>query len=237
MKLNRIERWFVNSPLRRTMQSLVVRWFREVRPLAAGADILEIGCGGGFGARRVARHFVPRRLVLTDLDLRMVVRARAAVSADAALRCSFCVADAEALPFRDCTADAVFGFGFLHHVLDWRGGLREILRVLAPGGAYYFEEYYPSFYQNILTRRLAAHPAHDRFKSHDLKRELEAAGLRLRQTLELSGFGILGVAIRPPAAPVILFPPGRSSPRRSSRSPSPSRTATAPAKYRATRRR
>jgi SAM-dependent methyltransferase len=127
----------------------------------------------------------------------MAALARAAVSAGAAARCGVCVADAEALPFRSRAVDAVFGFGFLHHVPDWRAGLREIQRVLAPGGVYYFEEYYPSLYQNAVTRRLAAHPPRDRFVGRDLRRELDTVGLGLRQALELRGFGILGVGVKP----------------------------------------
>jgi ubiquinone/menaquinone biosynthesis C-methylase UbiE len=196
MKLNRIERCFVNSPIRRVMQALVVRWLRGVRPLSAGADILEIGCGSGFGACMIAEQFAPRRLFLSDIDPRMVARARDAVPGDAAACFGFCVADAEALPFRSGAVDAVFGFGFLHHVADWRSGLREIRRVLKPHGVYYFEEYYPSLYQNVVTRRLAAHPPHDRFRSHDLRQEFQTVGLGLRQAIELKRLGILGVGVK-----------------------------------------
>jgi ubiquinone/menaquinone biosynthesis C-methylase UbiE len=196
MKLSRIERWFVISPMRQAMQALVVRWFRGIRPLPAGADILEIGCGSGFGARLIAKQFAPRRLFLSDLDPRMVALAAEAGPGGAAACAGFCVADAEALPFRSRAADAVFGFGFLHHVPDWRRGLREIHRVLRPQGVYYFEEYYPSLYRNIVTRRLAAHPAHDRFRSHELRQEFETVGLDLHQTFELKRFGILGVGIK-----------------------------------------
>jgi ubiquinone/menaquinone biosynthesis C-methylase UbiE len=106
MKLNPIERWFVRSPMRRAMQSLVVRWFRGIRPMPPGADILEIGCGSGFGARMIAAQFNPRRLFLSDLDPRMVTLAAEAVSGDAVACSGFCVADAEALPFRSRMADA-----------------------------------------------------------------------------------------------------------------------------------
>lgn len=198
MKLNRLERRFVRSPMRRAMQALVIRWFREIQPLAPGADILEIGCGVGFGARLIAEHFAPRRLFLADLDSRMVTLARGSVSRQAAVRCGLCVADAEALPFRNGSADAVFGFGFLHHVRNWRSGLGEIKHVLKPGGGYYFEEYYPSLYQNVVTRHLAAHPEHDRFGSLELQQEFRVVGLELRQTFELKRFGILGVAMKNP---------------------------------------
>jgi ubiquinone/menaquinone biosynthesis C-methylase UbiE len=197
MKLGPLERWFVNSPMRRAMQACVIRWFQAVMPLHSGADLLEIGCGAGAGAQMLARQFNPRRLYMTDIDFRMVALAKNRVSDKTPppmIRLS--VADAARLPFRGEVVHAVFGFGFLHHVPAWREGLSEIHRVLEPGGIYYFEEYYPSLYQNFITRRLAAHPEHDRFSGSQLREELGKVKLNLRCTFELKRFGILGVCVK-----------------------------------------
>jgi ubiquinone/menaquinone biosynthesis C-methylase UbiE len=191
-----LERWFVNSPMRRAMQTLVVRWFRTVMPMSPGADVIEIGCGAGAGARLVTQQFSPKRLFLTDLDLRMVALAQKNISEGPLSPAYFYVSDAARLPFRSQSADAVFGFGFLHHVPAWRDGLAEIQRVLKPGGIYYMEEYYPSLYQNIITRRLAAHPEYDRFDRYDLREAFLRVGLDLRYTFELKRFGILGVGLK-----------------------------------------
>lgn len=196
MKLGRLERWFVNSPLRQAMQALVVRWFRAVMSLSPGADIIEIGCGSGAGARMLARQFNPRRLFLTDIDFRMVALAGKRFSRWSPPPARLCVGDAARMPFRSESAFAVFGFGFLHHVPAWRDGLAEIHRVLKPDGLYYFEEYYPSLYQNFITRRLAAHPEHDRFTGSQLRKQFATVKLDLRCTLELKRFGILGVCVK-----------------------------------------
>jgi ubiquinone/menaquinone biosynthesis C-methylase UbiE len=196
VKLNPLERRFVTSPLRRAMQALVVRWFQAVKPLAPGARVLEIGCGAGAGARMVARQFAPGRLVLIDLDLEMVRLARRTLAAAPPTTISLCVADAVRLPLCSAAVDAVFGFGFLHHVPAWRESLTEVHRVLSPGGIYYLEEYYPSLYQNLITRRLAVHPEDDRFGSRDLKEAFDRVGISLQYAFELKRMGILGVGVK-----------------------------------------
>lgn len=106
------------------------------------------------------------------------------------------VGDSINLPFKAGTMDAVFGFGFLHHVPDWRRALSEIARVLKAGGIYYMEELYPTLYQNVVTKHILFHPEHDRFTSHDLRTMLHEMNLHLTNEVELLQMGILGVAIR-----------------------------------------
>ena len=106
------------------------------------------------------------------------------------------VGDSIELPFKTGRLDALFGFGFLHHVPNWRQALLEIARVLKPGGVYYVEELYPSLYQNKITRHILLHPDHDRFTSKDLRAEMDSAGLNLVNAFELKKMGILGVAKR-----------------------------------------
>jgi ubiquinone/menaquinone biosynthesis C-methylase UbiE len=196
MKLNRVERWFVFSPVRRLMQYFVVQWFRRAAPGGSFDQVLEIGCGGGTGAAMIATNFTPRRLHLMDIDPAMVARALTALAQRPPETVAVYVADATFLPFREASMDAVFGFGFLHHVPAWRASLREIVRVLKPGGVYYMEEFYPSLYQNLITRRILVHPDQDRFTSLELKEAFADSGLRLQQTFELKRFGILGIGVK-----------------------------------------
>ena len=53
MKLNPIERWVVNSPVRRIGQHLVMQWFKSTVAVKAGTAILEVGCGRGVGAKLI----------------------------------------------------------------------------------------------------------------------------------------------------------------------------------------
>jgi SAM-dependent methyltransferase len=48
------------------------------------------------------------------------------------------VADAESIPYDDATLDLVVGHAVLHHIPDVELALREVLRVLKPGGRFVF---------------------------------------------------------------------------------------------------
>ena len=165
-------------------------------PLKEGATILEVGCGRGAGAKLIHRAFKPSRLHILDLDIKMIQAAKTYLSGPIKNVMTMYVGDSIDLPFKSDSLDALFGFGFLHHVPDWRRALSEVARVLKSGGVYYIEELYPSLYQNVITKRILLHPEHDRFTSKDLRAELDAAGLSLINAFELKKMGILGVATK-----------------------------------------
>lgn len=196
MKLNWAERWVVNNPLRVFQQHIEVKWLRQMMPLKTGAIILEVGCGRGAGARLIHKEFKPSQLHILDLDIKMIQGAKTYLSRASKDIMTMYVGDSIDLPFKSETLDALFGFGFLHHVPDWRRALWEVARVLKSGGIYYMEELYPSLYQNMITKRILLHPEHDRFTSQDLQNELDVAGLRLKNCFELKKMGILGVAVK-----------------------------------------
>jgi ubiquinone/menaquinone biosynthesis C-methylase UbiE len=196
VKLNWAERLVVNNPVRVMIQRLIIRWLKGEATLPPRSRILEIGCGRGAGACLLQAEFHPATLHAFDLDPRMIRLAKRYLELECQDRISLYVGDAQVLPYRDGVLDAVFGFGVLHHLPDWRRGLKEIARVLKPGGIYFLEEFYPPFYQNFLARRLFLHPEHDRFSSHDLNQALADAGFALRGRLQQKLLGILAVAVK-----------------------------------------
>jgi len=173
-----------------------MQWFKRTVALNAGAAVLEVGCGRGIGAKLISEAYQPHSLYLLDLDLKMIKKANRRINGPNGKHIYFCVADAIRLPFRASSMDAVFGFGFLHHVTDWRDGLAEVVRVLKHGGVYFMEEYYPSLYQNFITKHILVHPNVDRFNSQDLHQAFQNAGLTLTHTFELKRMGILGVGVK-----------------------------------------
>jgi ubiquinone/menaquinone biosynthesis C-methylase UbiE len=196
VKLNRFERWAVNNPLRPLQQRLEIRWLAGRCGIAPGGRVLEVGCGRGAGSALIKRTFRPAVVHALDLDIEMIRRALAYLAPAARKGIEFTVADCTRLPYRDGTMDAVFGFGVLHHIPDWRQALAEITRVLKAGGIYCSEELYPPLYQNALTRRLLLHPAENRFRSGDLRQALMEAGLSPGGSRENRWLGILGFATK-----------------------------------------
>jgi ubiquinone/menaquinone biosynthesis C-methylase UbiE len=196
MKLNWAERMAVNNPIRPLQQRLEIGLLKKGIRLKPDAVVLEIGCGRGAGAFLIKTMFKPAMLHAMDLDIRMIQKAFNYLSSEKRSGVSFYVGDVNQLPYQDGIMDAIFGFGVLHHIPDWQGALSEVVRVLKPGGVYFFEELYPTLYQNILTRHILLHPTENRFCSQDLKQGLCMAGLELGKCVEIKKLEIFGLAIK-----------------------------------------
>ncbi|PWT89353.1 MAG: hypothetical protein C5B56_07260 [Proteobacteria bacterium] len=176
MLLNKVEFALVNNPVRAAIQ----RSFEASRLLRMGGDVrggrvLEIGCGRGMGIPILQEKFGAASVDAFDLDPRMVARASRRLAHRRAVR--LWVADCTSIPVADASYDAVFDFGIIHHVPDWRASLREVARVLKPGGRFFAEEVFGGFITHPVTRMFLDHPQLDRFEAADFQRGLEDAGL------------------------------------------------------------
>ncbi|HYO01126.1 MAG TPA: methyltransferase domain-containing protein [Mycobacterium sp.] len=99
----------------------------------SGDRVLDIGCGDGFLTRAIATLTPEGMVVGADPSHRMVATAVESVTARASGPW-FVIADARALPFRECF-DAAVSFNALHWVPEQERALRQIATVLRPGGS------------------------------------------------------------------------------------------------------
>jgi SAM-dependent methyltransferase len=116
-------------------------------------NVLELGCGTGFFLLNLKLAGVVEHGHVTDLSPGMVDVAQRNAS-----RLGFevdgRVADAERIPYDDGTFDLVVGHAVLHHIPDVEQSLREVLRVLKPGGRFVFAGE-PTRWGDYVARRLS----------------------------------------------------------------------------------
>ena len=113
-------------------------WFRGrrdvylaiLREALEGRPRLAVDLGTGVGGWLPSLAELAERVVGLDSDDGAAGRARARGVAPV------CLASAEHLPFRDDSCDLVTAFDVIEHVADDRAVLREVRRVLAPGGLF-----------------------------------------------------------------------------------------------------
>ncbi|AEA23971.1 Methyltransferase type 11 [Pseudonocardia dioxanivorans CB1190] len=98
---------------------------------------LELGCGTGFFLLNLMQAGLATHGSVTDLSPGMV-EAALRNAEGLGLPVDGRVADAERIPYDDATFDVVVGHAVLHHIPDVGTALREVLRVLRPGGRFVF---------------------------------------------------------------------------------------------------
>lgn len=100
--------------------------------LSADQDVLEIGCGTGSTALRLAPF--TRRLLATDVSAGMIAIAQGKLAAQPVPQLQFAVADADAPAFGQAAHDVVLAFNMLHLVSDLDHTLQLAMQALRPGG-------------------------------------------------------------------------------------------------------
>ena len=163
-----------------------------------GKDVLEVGCGTGLILDRVrgfARH-------ASGIDLSGGMLARAA-----ARGLDVAQASATALPIATASVDVAYSFKVLAHVPDIAGALREMARVVRPGG-WVLAEFYNARSLRRLVKALKPNQAisataHD---GHVFTRYDSAADIRGYLPAELDWVTSRGIRIVTPVAQVHRVP-------------------------------
>ena len=120
-------------------QEIVRSLFPDEAP-APGTRLLELGCGPGFYACRLSEELPMVQTTGVDLSQALIARATSRARSRQLSNCSFERADAHALPYASDSIDAVVVSRLFLIVPDKEGIIREINRVLKPGGRCFIAE-------------------------------------------------------------------------------------------------
>ncbi len=111
-------------------------YLRRWQSPVPGLPVLDLACGTGHYARLLAQLTGGGAVLGLDLSWSMLRRAPREGQAPAGAAITYARASAQALPLASLTLGAVNCFGALHLFPDPAGALREVGRVLSPGGTF-----------------------------------------------------------------------------------------------------
>jgi ubiquinone/menaquinone biosynthesis C-methylase UbiE len=170
----------MNSTLRRIIQKYIeFPNLRKLSDLQAKKNVLEIGCGTGYGTRLIKAHFQPQSIHAIDVDQRMITIAKKQVFDPSIV---FEIGDAASLRFKNNTFNAVFDIGVLHHISNWKKAIDELYRVLKKGGSLIVEDLSREHFETMtgrLYKRLTIHPYDTMYRAHELRDYLKKLGFRI----------------------------------------------------------
>jgi ubiquinone/menaquinone biosynthesis C-methylase UbiE len=176
----------MNNPVRRLIQRRIeLPQFEALGLDAAGKDVLEVGCGSGYGAVLLSTQG-PRSYHGIDLMSEQI----ALTEGWALPTASFSVMDASRLDaFATESFDLAVVFGILHHIPRWREALAEAHRVLRPTGQLFIEE--PDMRAIRVWDRVLhwGHPQEAAFSREHVEEELERLGFTIGASRRLPWFG------------------------------------------------
>ena len=130
---NRIARKYAAEPIA-DMAGYEASLQRTRGLLSTEHDVLEIGCGTGTTALRLAAS--TGRWLATDISAEMITIAKEKLASQPIPQLSFALADADVPMFGTTTYDRVLAFNLLHLVIDLDQTLAMAAQALRPGGLF-----------------------------------------------------------------------------------------------------
>lgn len=139
------------------------------------ATVLDAGCGAGQTFEGIARRFAPQQITAIDIDPAMIPHAQAS-AAQCACPIDVQQGDLADLALADASFDLVLCHQALHHAEDQPAVLRNLFRVLRPGGTLLLAESCRTFTGSWRVRALFRHRADTQRTANAYLELVRAAG-------------------------------------------------------------
>jgi SAM-dependent methyltransferase len=121
----------VRQHAQRTADEAAAFLLPELRP---GMRVLDVGCGPGSITRGLAERVAPGQVVGVDLSRETLESARRDAAARGLDNLRYEEGSVYALPFADAAFDVAYAHQVIQHLREREAALREMLRVVRPGG-------------------------------------------------------------------------------------------------------
>jgi uncharacterized membrane protein YdjX (TVP38/TMEM64 family) len=166
MKMSKAEMHVVNSRIRQLFQKhyelrIIKKHLKAHNIDLMGKTILDAGCGSGYSTALILNEFQPHKLCALDAMPEQIEIAK-----KRGLPASVSVGDIACTEFPSEQFDAVFTFGVFHHVPEWPKAIKEMARVLKPGGV-------------LVGGEIAKKEENNDFEWESFAEQLEKAGLEI----------------------------------------------------------
>jgi ubiquinone/menaquinone biosynthesis C-methylase UbiE len=137
--------------------------------------VVDVGCGYGRSFKLLKERFAAQRVIGVDVDRQILADAARQAKADG-VEVELMQASGSDLPIADQSADLVLCHQTLHHFVDQEETLREIRRILKPGGLLLVAESTRAYIHSWIIRLLFRHPMHVQRTAEQYLAMIRAAG-------------------------------------------------------------
>lgn len=131
---------FVREHLFRDDTDRIVESLWPARQPPAGATVVELGCGPGFYARRVAARLRHVEVAGLDRSPAQLAEARGRARREGLHNCRFELGDVTRMPFEDRSVDSLIASRLFVVLEEPERAIGEMHRVLRPGGRAFIAE-------------------------------------------------------------------------------------------------
>lgn len=146
MRMGSVEKLFVNSSSHSRQVSRYAQELVRSADPKTGQKYLDVGCGNGAAPIHIAQTF---GLDVTGVDVDPEQIEAARTKGKEVENARFMTMDGTQLPFSEGEFDIVFTNKVTHHIPNWQEALKEMARVLKPGGYLIYSDF-------VLPRPIAA---------------------------------------------------------------------------------